>query len=307
MDVSIVIINYKTSSLVKNCLESVQRESKGFTFEAIVVDNSNDQDELARLKAVIALFPFARIVDAHGNIGTSKGNNLGAKSCQGDFLFFLNSDTLLRNNAIFELLNCIKSDPRIGAVGPNLFDKNGNPAHSYLLNEVTLKTAKQGLSLFSPILARLGKNKEFNHGQRPIEVRGYICLAAELVSRPCFEAVQGFDEDIFMYSEDALFGHQLMAKGYKQVCTPQAEITHFEGASDEAVYSASKIQNMVNGSYIYRLKAFGKREAIQYMIIMSRSLHKRARRNQILKKKTLVANCSALSCAFKNKADIETK
>ncbi|MBR4770370.1 MAG: oligosaccharide repeat unit polymerase, partial [Clostridia bacterium] len=115
VDVSVVFVNYFTCDLTCQAIASVRERSRGFTYEIIVVDNSCDEAEFARLTE--RLQGLATVIDAKGNLGFGRANNLAATKAKGKYLFFLNTDTLLLNNAIFELYAFLEQNPRAGVAG----------------------------------------------------------------------------------------------------------------------------------------------------------------------------------------------
>ena len=102
MDVSVIIVNYNTCNLVKKCVASIFEKTKNVSFEVIVVDN-NSKD--GSVEAIIDEFPRVRVFPLKENIGFGKANNIGVKHAKGRFVFFLNSDSFLLNDAISILVN----------------------------------------------------------------------------------------------------------------------------------------------------------------------------------------------------------
>ena len=97
MDVSVIIVNYNTYRLLSECLETLYAQTIGIQFEVIVVDNaSNDDSE----KNITKLYPQVKWLNSGSNIGFGRANNLGYSYASGKYIFLLNSDTLLANNAI---------------------------------------------------------------------------------------------------------------------------------------------------------------------------------------------------------------
>ena len=90
MDVSIIIINYKTEELTVNCLESIKQKTNGINYEVIVIDNDS-QD--ASIDNIMKAHPWAKYIKSSENLGFGKANNLAAKEAVGKYVFFLNSDT----------------------------------------------------------------------------------------------------------------------------------------------------------------------------------------------------------------------
>lgn len=129
MDVSVIIVNYNTKEMTQNCIDSVFKHTKGVSFEIILVDNAStdgskeyfEQDN--RLKYIFST----------ENLGFGKANNLGYKYATGKYLFLLNSDTILLNDAISLFYNTAENeiDKTIGCWGTMLYDSNINIAGSY--------------------------------------------------------------------------------------------------------------------------------------------------------------------------------
>ena len=119
MDVSVIIVNYKTVPLILDCLESLRAKTKGITYEVIVVDNNSGDDFQER---ILERFPEVQCLPLPENVGFGRANNEGLKIAKGRNIFFLNPDTLLLNNAIKILSDYLDGHPQVGACGGNLYD-----------------------------------------------------------------------------------------------------------------------------------------------------------------------------------------
>ena len=97
MDVSIIIVNYNTWQDLRNCLDSLYAQTKGVSFEVIVVDNCSNVENIKHLRQEETR---AKIIYNKKNSGFGIANNIGITAAKGDYLFLLNSDTILQNNAI---------------------------------------------------------------------------------------------------------------------------------------------------------------------------------------------------------------
>ena len=97
IDVSVIIVNYNTKDLLRDCINSVIEQTKNISFEIIVSDNGSSDGSIEMLKAE---FPKVIILNNKENLGFGKANNRGAEISNGKYLFLLNSDTVLLNNAI---------------------------------------------------------------------------------------------------------------------------------------------------------------------------------------------------------------
>lgn len=296
-DVAIVMINYKTAELVKSAVQSIFDNTKKCSFEVIIVDNSNDELEYAKLADSLKGYEV-KIVDPKGNIGFGAGNNYGSKFANSDYLLFLNSDTLLRNDAISIMHKFISSHHDVGVVGPNLFKANGDKNNSYERNEKNLKFDCSNY-LYSYFRRKHGKNLYFNSSKSPLEINGYICGASLMIKRSIFEELGGFDEDIFMYAEDSLLCYRVRKeKKLKIYNIPDSEITHLEGASFDKV-SATRAKYIAHGNYIYYKKCFGDKTATKYLKKTIAKFKQKRFLCRLFKKTSEIANLNNLIASYK--------
>lgn len=267
IDVSIIIVNYKTSNLVKDCIASVKEKSSLFTYEIIVVDNSVDEEELKKLKLLES--DDIHIIDAKGNLGFGKANNLGTTIAEGKYLYFLNSDTLLINNAIYELKKFLDENNDTGIVGSNLYTKELKPNHCFIQSEKNIKSDKKTYNFISVLKKQIFKKRiDFNYTDKNKRIDGYVCGASLMIRKSLFDELGGFDKDIFMYAEESLLCYRCInEKHYKIYNIPSSKIIHFEGGSDTSVsYHHYKV--FVDGNVVYYTKAFSKNTAIKYLKAM---------------------------------------
>ena len=266
IDVSVIIINYRNCELTNDAINSVIEHSYNFNYEIIVVDNSNDDKEFDRLISLIG--SKAKCINAHSNLGFGKGNNLGVKNSIGKYVYFLNNDTLLMNNAIYELFNFIDNHPNVGIVGSNLYSKDGKPNHSFSRLVSNTKNSKKENSLINTFKRFLFKRPDFNYSTNPLKVGGSIMGASMMMSRDNFDKLGGFDKDIFMYAEETYLCYRMSNElGLEMYNIPSSKIIHFEGGSfgsEEKNMTLWRATELSNGQTIYLTKAFGKQEAIKF-------------------------------------------
>ena len=129
LDVSIIIVNYNTKELIFNCLESIFSHTNGITFEVIVSDNGSSDGSIEMLKKD---FPKVILIENGKNLGFGSANNKALEIAKGKYVFYLNSDTILLNNAVKIFFDYFEShaELNIGGLGCNLQDKNGNITYS---------------------------------------------------------------------------------------------------------------------------------------------------------------------------------
>ena len=254
MDVTVIIVNYKTPDYIINTIKSIKQMSEGFSYEIIVVDNASGDGSVEKIRKEC---PDILIIPSEQNLGTSKAYNNAMNKAKGEYVFLLNPDTKLLNNAIFEMLMYLRKHEDVAIVCGNLFDLDGNPTHSYHEEIFDLAYIKQSSSLFNMLLAKMKKkkwDKEFNYTNHPIEI-GYACAAAMLMRKEDIDKVGGFDESIFMYGEEAALSFKLKKLGLKTISIPSPRIMHFEGGSfkdkDKATskFSQNRYERFIKGNY----------------------------------------------------------
>jgi GT2 family glycosyltransferase len=255
MTVSIIIVNFNTSALLRECLASVFSRVSGVDFEVIVVDNASSDDSC---EMVSSEFPKARLIRSKENIGFGRANNVGAACAEAEFLFFLNSDTVLLNDAPSILMDFIRGNSSCGICGGNLTNPDGLPVHSYTS---FLPGPCDDVYRFFPFLLRLryGRSYEYNFSGSPRRV-AYITGADLLIRSDVFREIGGFDPKYFMYYEETDLTVRVRDKGYSVYSVPGARILHVKGASLEFLGSYKKIN--FESKYYYLQKHYGKGGAV---------------------------------------------
>lgn len=219
--VSIIIVNYNTSLLLENCIDSVKKLTVGLKYEVIVVDNDS---ELGSIDHLVLKYPDVHFIFSNENLGFGQANNLGAKSARGKYLLFLNPDTLLVNNAVKILSDFMLANPLVGACGGNLFKGDQSPAVSFHTMDFYRREWR--------ILFNKKWNQGFNHTDQATEVN--VIMGADLfIPKIIFDQVGGFDPDFFMYFEEVYLCDTIREAGFKIMSVPQAKIIHLEGAAAE--------------------------------------------------------------------------
>lgn len=262
MDVSIIMVNYNTIELTRGAINSIFEKTKDIDYEIILVDN-NSKDGSHEYFSNLKLQNF-EYIQSGSNLGFGKANNLGYKKAKGNYIFLLNTDTLLVNNAIKILYDNIKKSKNTGIVGGNLYDINMKPTHSFLKELYSLKTEiyfnfgfileipKKILKIFKE-----EKRKDFNYTDEVKEV-GYITGADMLIRRECIEKVGFFDPDFFMYFEETELTSRIKKAGYKVLSVPKAKIIHLEGKSSK--FKEQKIKMFNDSKFKYFQKVYGVKE-----------------------------------------------
>ena len=129
MDVSIIIVNFNTKDITQKCIESIFQHTSDITFEIILVDNASSDGSVELFQKDNRI----NLVKSDANLGFGRANNLGFQYATGKYIFLLNSDTLLKNNAVKLFYDTAEKEhcKNIACWGTMLKDKNGNIGVSY--------------------------------------------------------------------------------------------------------------------------------------------------------------------------------
>ena len=275
MDVSIIIVNYHSSEMVIDCINSIHAKTQNVSFEVIVVDNASNDGSVERLRDTFG--DKIKLIASPENLGFGKANNLGAAEASGDYLFLLNPDTILVNNAIGILHQYMRNNPKVGVAGGNLFSPDLTPASSFCreFDDLLLEKKRASWSKLvgDRIKAKLhiGSNNplaEFNHAKEPQKV-AYIFGADMMMPRTVFEKVNGFDPDFFMYGEEEELTWRITAQGYDVISVSEAKIIHLEGATLNAshTFNPRQFKMRMTGTLTYYFKRFGQRGVEEFFRI----------------------------------------
>lgn len=231
MDVSIIIVNYNTKELTQNCIDSIFKNTTGVSFEVILVDNASTDGSIELFEQEQRI----QFIKSDENLGFGKANNLGYQYAKGKYIFLLNSDTLLLNNAIKLFYDKMESiDGSVGCLGCLLKNADHQYTHSYADFP---KVSNLIYSLVPPFFRLLGSEKwvvdnpklRANH-QSFFQVE-YITGADLFIRRNVIEECGLFDPDFFMYYEDPEMQYRYLRKGYKSYIYDAPKIIHLEGGS----------------------------------------------------------------------------
>ena len=249
MDVSIIIVNYNTTKLVIDCINSIYVHSTNIVFEIIVVDNCSPDRSIEKITQI---FPDITLVLNDKNNGFGAANNLGNKYAKGKYLFLLNSDTLLLDNALEQFYDFMENTPDAGICGGNLLTKDLKPNMSFLQLKPCL--FYQINELFFEVFTRIiyYKNYRYSTKNHVSEIKGFIIGADFFVRKELFDQVNGFDEDFFMYYEEVELTYRIEKLNYKSYVIPTIKIIHLEGGS--TTISTNKLKRMRESQKLYYSK-----------------------------------------------------
>lgn len=239
MNISIIIVNYRTPDLTQACIDSIYTHTKGVDFEVIVVDNCSMDESVNRLSKDHRI----KLIVSPRNGGFGYGNNLGMKAARGKYFFLLNSDTLLVNNAIKDFYDYAENHESKTLYGCYLIGDDGTYRGSFhYFPALTI----------SAFFRRLFRKQNYTPDYTDKEVE-CICGADMFIPRTAIEECGGFDENIFLYGEEGELQLRMAKAGYKRMLLSSPKIIHLEGKSSSANEKKRLIRQQ---SHFYVLKKY---------------------------------------------------
>lgn len=242
LDLSIVIVNYNTCKLLRDCLISIYQSQGNFTFNVVVVDNASP-DQSAQMVALE--FSQAILIANSENGGFAAANNQGLRQVgfQIDgtprpesprYALLLNPDTVLPPTALADMLAFMDTRPEAGAAGPKLVRPDGSLdlacRRAFPTPEISFYRMV-GLSKLFPHSRLFGRyNMTFANPDELIEVDAVVG-AFMLVRREAIAQAGLLDETYFMYGEDLDWAYQIKAHGWKVYYNPAVTVTHVKRAA----------------------------------------------------------------------------
>lgn len=237
--VSVVVVNHNGRHLLADCLGKLM-ELEGQWHEVLVVDNASDDGSVEMMRTS---FPRVRCIELPANLGFGVANNRGAAQSSGELLLFLNSDAWLSADALPRLVAAF-DDPKLALVAPQLVYPDGALQFTWAPTTGVFGEALQMLR--NRFEAKPWAHRLPPRWLRPLLGPGWLTAACWLMRRDAFEAVDGFDEAMFLYFEDVDLSLRLRRRGWKLRLVPQAKAVHIKGGSQlgfrgELLYRRSQL------------------------------------------------------------------
>ena len=230
MKLSIIIVNWNTSRLLDGCLASIFANPPDDPYEIVVVDNASTDDSPQMVRRN---FPQVHLIENSENVGFAKANNQGILETTGSYVLLLNPDTVILPKALQILLDFIKDQKKIGAVGPMVLNPDLTLQSSCNPMPTLFREFWQLLHLdrILPLSVYREENWDTNV-PHPVEVLQGNCL---LVRRETLARIGLLDDNYFMFTEEVDLCYRLLKKGWVIHWVPMARIIHYGGQSTDQV------------------------------------------------------------------------
>ncbi|MCX6645186.1 MAG: glycosyltransferase family 2 protein [bacterium] len=258
-ELSFITVNYKTSDLVVRLIDTIKKFPPPLPYEIIVVDNNSADDSVGKIGQA---HPDITLIPLEKNIGFAAGNNKGAAKASGRILIPINPDCEIREESFAKGVKYLDGNPDVGILGLKIFTHEGGLEQSAR----GFPDASTGLFGRSTFLGKLAQNfgKAGKGGvagknllvdpekTEPYDV-DWVAGTIMLIRRDCWTKIGGFDEDYFMYWEDADLCFRAKKTGFRTVFFPGSYIVHVPGSSAKKNRSKT-IRWFHDSAYLYIAK-----------------------------------------------------
>lgn len=266
-DISIIIVNWKSKTLLQACLTSLAANQGTLDYEIVVIDNASfDGCE----EMLATYFPAVKFVQSHDNLGFGKANNRAVAHSRSDLLLFLNPDTAVLGDAVARLVAASRQLPHCGATGGTLLNGDGSLQTSALLAFPTVLNQLLDCEFLRRLWprSRLWANAPlFADLTAPVEIEA-VSGACLMMPRAVFEAVGGFSSEYFMYSEDTDICFKARLRGYRNYYVPEARVVHFGDGSVRKARSSFAVAMAVESLWRFMAKHRGPLYARLYRLLL---------------------------------------
>ena len=246
--ISIVIINYNGLVFLSECIRSLT--SIGYPpdeMEIIVVDNASTDGSTGCLERE---FPRVTVLARDRNYGFARASNIGARHARGEYLVFLNNDTVVMSGWLEELVRVMEADRDVGIAGSKLL----------LMDSPGKINSAGGIITFTGGGYDFGFMDDDGEGYNVSGSRGYICAASMIVRREEFLTFGGFDVDYFMYFEDVDLCWRYWLCGKDVAYVPASVVYHkFGGTANSSRHSSLRVFYGTRNSLLNMTKNYGAR------------------------------------------------
>ena len=227
-ELTIVIVSYNVRQELDACLQSLVGHTAPYPTEVVVVDNASTDGTPEMVRSA---WPTVKVIEAGGNLGFARANNIGIRATSSEFVLLLNPDTVVPPGAIAALVRGLAVHPDGAAAGPRLVDGEGFPELSFGWTIGPLGELRQKIvgSLYARRVRRVVRMVD--RWSRSAGPREWVSGACLMLRRADLEAAGLLDERYFMYTEDVDLCVSLRRRGRSVYYVPQSEVLHLRGRS----------------------------------------------------------------------------
>lgn len=243
---SIILINYKTPTLLRQCIQSIQKNEPKFNYEIIVIDNNSEDGSVAMIED--DFYESVKLIANDKNLGFPKAVNQGIKASKSKkYILLLNPDITVLKDSLDQMYQYMEENKDTAVLGPKLLNPNGSIQYSCFSQYPSLKTVLYRRTILGKSEHAQKEIKKFlmtnwNHKQES-EV-AWILGSCMFVRKEAIDKVGLMDERFFMYMEDVDWCRRFWNNNFRVVYCPDFEMVHYYQRASAS--ESSLIKSMFN-------------------------------------------------------------
>ncbi|MBN8832769.1 MAG: glycosyltransferase family 2 protein [Sphingobacteriales bacterium] len=257
LQLSIIIVNYNVKYFLEQCLFSLQAALTNIESEIFVIDNASTDGSKEYLTKK---FNWVHFIWLPENLGFGKANNLALQNATGQYILFLNPDTILPEDSLQQCLQYMHRHPQAGALGVRMIDGSGKFLKESKRMLPTTWVSFYKISGLAALFPRSKKWAAYYAGHLPEKEIGETDILAGafmMCSRKAIDLTRGFDEDFFMYGEDVDLSYRIQQAGLRNIYFAETTILHFKGESTQR-FSREYVNRFYDAMQLFSKKHFTK-------------------------------------------------
>lgn len=230
-DVSIIIISYKTPSLLRQCIKSILRSKIKLNYEIIVIDNNSKDESVQMIND--DFYDKVKLIANKKNLGFPKAVNQGileAQKNQSKYILILNPDITVLPNSIESMFEFMEKNKDIGILGPQLINPDGSIQNSCFTKFTTPSIVLYRRTIFGKLKKAKKAIDEFlmkNWDHKTPRDVAWILGSCMFVRMEAIKKVGLMDERFFMYMEDVDWCRRFWEAGWRVYYWPKVKMVHY--------------------------------------------------------------------------------
>ncbi len=236
IDISIIIVNYNVKDFLLQCLRSIDPATRDLSCEVIIVDNCSPDGSVSYLQP---LFPHVQFLSLKENVGFGRANNLALEKARGEYILFLNPDTLLEERTLQAMVAYMRGHSDVGMCGCRVLNPDGTLQLACRRSYPTPWASFCKISGLQSLFPRSRLFAQYNQTFRPEDETYFVdAISGSFMFARASALNQsgGFDPDFFMYGEDLDLCYRISRAGWKIAYVPETSVIHYKGASTRRSY-----------------------------------------------------------------------
>lgn len=265
--ISYLIVTWNNADIIGECIDTLFAHS-AWKNEVIVVDNASSDGTAQAIRERYG--DKVIVVDAGGNIGFSKANNLALEYATGDYIFFTNPDVVFIEDVVTPMKKVLDEQPDVGIVSPMLLYRDLSYQVSTCNYPGAAKVFWDDMQMYrllpEHLKAKYAQAQYRKGGNRFVD---WTYGAAQLCRAEDVRAVGGYPDEYFMYGEDAAFCMAMLsALGKKTYYLGDARLIHLGGYSEAKVLNSRKPLYVTRANLYFVRKYYGEARLLGYRIML---------------------------------------